>query len=268
MSREIITRPNPGRWPHAMGHLENSKLSPLTTAWKIDSIRRFVEDPDAIVESSQSRRLYPGAPRRAISPGRVWSGGSIWKAMRTRRSTRVFARRPVEWATLSRLVQGAAGITGEIPVPGVESVVQHLRAWPSGGALYPIELYVAILDGPEAGLWHHDPGEGCLERIEEGPLRERVAPHILTFSREMDAPLLFLLTGVPERTMRKYGERGYRFLWIEAGHLAQNLLLAATALGLATCPLGGFHEDELVRLLGIDSRETLLYVIAVGKAAK
>ncbi len=127
-----------------------------------------------------------------------------------------------------------------------------------------MEVYAVL---PDEGSYHYDPVDSRLEVLVEGPLRDRISPAILTAAGEGEAPLLLVLAGVPERTLRKYGERGYRFLWLDAGHLAQNLLLAAEALGLGACPIGGFCEDAVARAAGIDPRETVLYVLAVGHRA-
>lgn len=248
-------------WPLAMSHLVNSKLSPSTAAWKTRCVAEFLADGDRVVESTQARRTYPGTRRIPLDPGRGSWGPDFSRVLASRRSARSFSRRAIEPRTLARLLVGAAGVTGEMPVPGAAGIVQRLRAWPSAGALYPIELYPVLLDGPAC---HFDPLEPCLEVLDEGPMRERVAPHVLSYAGELDAPLLLVLTGVPGRVLTKYGERGYRFLWLDAGHLAQNLVLAATALGLAACPIGGFHDDELACALPIDRRESVLYLIAIG----
>lgn len=244
-------------WPLAMSHLENSKLAPSTAGWKTQSIDDFASDPDAVLEATQARRVYPGAPRERLPRPRAWGG--IWTILKRRRTAREFSSKPVPKKTLAALLHGAAGVTGEIPVPG-STVVQCLRAWPSAGALYPIELYAV----DASGAYHFDPVDAVLEQTAAGPMLERLRPSVLTLAREFDAPLAIVLTGVPERVMKKYGERGYRFLWLDAGHLAQNLILAATALGLGVCPIGGFYEDAVRAALSIDPRETPLYLLAMG----
>lgn len=255
-------------WPLSMTHLDASKLGPNTGAWRTDPIRRFLDDADAMIESTQARRTYPGAKRIPLPAGRSWRMASLWSVLRRRRTVRRFARRPLDLGLLGRLLGSAAGVTGELPVPGTLDLVQRLRAWPSAGAIYPIELYASILDGPYAGAHHYDPVDSCLETLVDGPIREVLAPSVMTAEEELSAPVVLVLSAVFERTMRKYGERGYRFVWLDAGHLAQNLILAATALGLACCTIGGFHEAGVAQAMRLDSRETVIYLIAVGHAAR
>ncbi len=254
--------------PLAMQHLAASSLGPTTAVWKTESIRRFAANPDAVIESTQERRTYPGAKRVPLPSARSWRMASLWSVLRRRRTVRRFASRPVDLGVLGRLLSAAAGVTGEVPVPGTNGLIQRLRAWPSAGGLYPIELNVALLDGLQVGAYHYDPVDACLEALVEGPLRERLAPAVFAAEGEMAAPVLLVLSAVFERTMRKYGERGYRFVWLDAGHLAQNLLLAATALGLAACPIGGFQEAGVALAMGLDARETVVYLIAVGHPEK
>lgn len=251
-------------WPLSMSHLINTKLTPSTAAWRTAPIAEFASNADLVIESTQARRVYPGARRLPVPRSRAWTGPSIWSVLRRRRTVRSFSRRPIPRKLWMRIASEAAGVTGALPVPGTADLRQRLRAWPSAGALYPIELYAVPLD---EGVYHFDPVDSVLEVVAERPVRSDAAPHVLTIADEMSAPLLFVLTGAPERTLRKYGERGYRYLWLDAGHLAQNLLLAAAAVGLGACPIGGFLEDELARALGIDARETILYLIAMGFSA-
>jgi SagB-type dehydrogenase family enzyme len=81
-----------------------------------------------------------------------------------------------------------------------------------------------------------------------------------------NAAAIFVLTGVSLKSRLKYGERGYRFMLLKAGHIAQNLLLTAAALELGALPVGGFIDDEMDRLLGIDGlNEVSLYLVAIGR---
>lgn len=251
-------------WPLSMAHFENTKLSPNTAVWRTESIAEFMADRDAMFESTQARREYPGAPRVAVRRRKPLLGAPLWKLLRKRRTARAFSRRPLPWSVLERLLDGAAGVTEEIEVPESAGLVQRLRAWPSAGALYPIETYAVLFEGARTGAYHYDPVASCLERLREGVSREEVGPHVVTIGAELEAPALLVLTAMPERTLAKYGERGYRYLWLDLGHLAQNLFLAAGALGLGACPIGGFYEERLRETLGIDRRETPVYLMAIG----
>jgi len=177
-----------------------------------------------------------------------------------RRSQRRFRQQPVGIEELSALLQTGYGVTGRGPGD------IRLRSVPSGGALYPLDAYVAALavTGLEAGLYHFDPLRSGLEAL--GPVaRAQLEP--LTPYPELvaDASAVVILTATFWRSRFKYGQRGYRFALLEAGHVAQNLLLAATALGLASVPLGGFFDRQVNDLLGVDGlHEAALYVLPIG----
>lgn len=129
--------------------------------------------------------------------------------------------------------------------------------------MYPIILNCK---GIEKGLYHYNVKENILEVL----LKENLNRWIIkTTGGEKwiaNSSVVFVITGVLDRTRIKYGDRGYRYSLIEAGHLGQNLCLLATELGLGTCPIGGFIDKEVNELLDIIlQKEVALYLIAVGK---
>ena len=179
-----------------------------------------------------------------------------------RRSQRTFDERPVSLEQLCALLQSGYGVTGRGPGD------VRLRSVPSGGALYPLDLYVAApaVTGLEERLHHFDPLRSCLEVLGRADRRQLGA---LTPYPELvaAASAVVFVTATFWRSRFKYGQRGYRFALLEAGHVAQNVLLAATALGLASVPLGGFFDRQVNDLLGVDGlHEAALYVIPVGLA--
>jgi len=178
-----------------------------------------------------------------------------------RRSRRHYHPRPVALEELSATLQTGYGVTGKGP-----GDVQ-LRSVPSGGALYPLDAYVAALavTGLEQRLYRFDPLRDCLE-ILRPVARSQLEP--LTPYPELvaNASAVVFLTATFWRSRFKYGQRGYRFALLEAGHVAQNVLLAATALGLASVPLGGFFDRQVNDLLEVDGlHEAALYVIPLGR---
>ena len=143
-----------------------------------------------------------------------------------------------------------------------------LRAVPSGGALYPLELYAAVLrvGELEPGLYHFDPLSPGLEVIRLGLLAEELAALSTYPEIVCSCPVLVFVAAIFGRTRFKYGLRGYRFALLEAGHVAQNIVLAATALGLAALPLGAFYDRRTDAFLGLDGvNESTLYGIALGR---
>ena len=114
------------------------------------------------------------------------------------------------------------------------------------------------------GLYHYAPASNSLELIRELDAAQELARICYTAALAKSAAVI-ALTGISLKSRLKYGERGYRFMLLEAGHIAQNALLAANALELGACPFGGFIDDDLDQLLGIDGLdEVSLYLIAIG----
>ena len=158
----------------------------------------------------------------------------------------------------------AYGVTGT-----VDGTPQAFRAAPSGGALYPLELYAVChrVEGLEVALYHYDPLLHGLELL--GPLTAHAGADLTPYGEVLsDSAAVVAITAVFWRSRFKYGARAYRFALTEAGHVAQNLLLAATALGLASVPIGGFYDRKVDDFIGVDGIfEGSLYLVPVGHAA-
>lgn len=195
----------------------------------------------------------------ALPDVRGLRGLSLEEAIERRRSRRAFSGAPLDLTELARLLFAAQGIT---------QVEGGLRAAPSAGALYPVEVYavVHIVDGLEPGIYHYLVEEHALETRQNGDFRSALAEAGLGQGHLSQANVAFVLSSVPERTRWKYRERTERYVLLEVGHIGQNLCLAATSMGLGACPVGAFWDDQLNRLLGLDGvQETAQYIIAVGK---
>ena len=144
-----------------------------------------------------------------------------------------------------------------------------LRAYPSSGALYAVEIYPMVfrVEGLDPGVYHYRAEESALEVVRSHLDRAGALLAALPVEREMmgGAAALFCLTGCFLRHESKYGEGGYRMLVAEAGNISQNLILAATALGLSARPFGGVFDDLVNHDLGLDgSEEQFLLAVLVG----
>ena len=199
--------------------------------------------PRPATASAPDQRISLPAPR-------MMGDVSLEEALASRRSIRQYGERPLTWEEIGQLLWAAQGVTSP----------RGFRTAPSAGALYPLELYVVL---PE-GVFHYEPADHALLRIAEGDRRKDVGDVALKQSAIYDAPALFVIAAVYERTAVKYGDRAERYVKMEAGHAGQNLLLQATALGLGAVPIGAFYDDRLQSALGIPSDEMPLYLIPVG----
>ena len=188
------------------------------------------------------------------------------RVVEERRSERAFSDTPLQLSDVGCLLHAAYGTTHELDV-GAPGLGPQLRSVPSGGALFPLEVYVLPwrVEGLPGALYHFDPLRRVLERLRQGELEDDVRRAMVYDDAALGCGALFVVSAMFWRTRFKYGLRGYRFALLECGHLVQNLLLAATALDLAAVPLGGFYDRRLDELLGIDGvNESALYAVATG----
>lgn len=205
-------------------------------------------------------KAYPEAPSVTL-PDPVWGGEmSVGEAIGTRRSVRRYEDGSLSMEEVSRLLHAMQGITDQ---------GRAFRAAPSAGALYPIEVYAVInhVDGLKQGVYHYAVREHELERLKAGDFSQQAmaAGAMQTFIGEAQACIV--LTAIFQRLRWKYRERSYRYALLEAGHIAQNLYLAATSLGLGCCAVGAFRDGTLDDLVGIgeEEGEVSLYLLPVGK---
>jgi SagB-type dehydrogenase family enzyme len=213
-------------------------------------------------------RIYPDAPRVVVNPSVPDRLRSFHALTRSRRSTRDFSGAAVTRADFDGLLSTACGVTGAVTAAGREV---KLRAYPSSGALYAVEIYPVVfrVEGLEPAVYHYRASDNVLEVVRPAIDPSIVVGAALPVERNMvaGAAVLVCLTGCFARHERKYGPGGYRMLVAEAGHISQNLILAATALGLSARPFGGVFDDLLNRDLGLDAdEEQFLLAVVVGRA--
>lgn len=207
-------------------------------------------------------RTYPGAKRTPL-PGRDFViDEPLGAVLERRRSVRDFTLRPMPLATLGRLLHASYGAKGDR-----ETAEVCERSAPSAGGRYPLEIYVATqsVEGLEDGIHHYDVRAHELELRRPGAAQPKLVELALDQAMVRDSNVVAIITAVPERTMWKYGQRGYRYVWLDAGHLGQNLYLVATALGLGPVGIGGFFDRELKELLDLPDGEEPFYLVAIGQ---
>jgi SagB-type dehydrogenase family enzyme len=204
---------------------------------------------------------YPDATQRlSLDPESGRGDADLWQAVAARRSQRDYRDRPLTQAELAALLWATQGITGTM-------AGYHFRASPSAGALYPVETYIAVhrIEGVTPGIWHFQVLAFALELVAAGDFRQPLVNAGLSQSFLGEAGAVFIWTGVLNRARWKYRERAVRYLFLDAGHICQNLMLAATALNLGVCPVGAFFDEEVERIAQVDeSEEVALYLAAVG----
>jgi SagB-type dehydrogenase family enzyme len=243
---------------------ENSKLHPDDIA--LYSWIQFVNTSPAtrrLISRPMTRfRGYPAVPLPEECPDDT---SALAKLLFQRRSARSFSGAPMSLSALAGILRLGDGLV--TAQSGDDGTVWGLRTAPSGGALYPIDLYCAVMrvDGLAPGLYSYDVAQHELQLLRQEDLTEALAEGTALGSALRQACVCIFLGAVFGRSKFKYGERAYRFVLLEAGHIAQNLLLAAESAGLAAVPVGGFMDDRMNGLLRFDGvEEAVVYAVVIG----
>jgi SagB-type dehydrogenase family enzyme len=240
---------------------ENSKVKPYEAEWggefsspAMTNVYRMVRNP---------YKTYARCDRLQLP--RTHRRGELARVLRRRRSVREFSTEPVSLQELGELLGLSCGVTGAQHLGGSDYLL--LRSNPSGGALYPIEVYPIVFRGRDVapGLYHYAPREHALELITAGEFQETVFQITMKQQVVREASFVIALTALTARNMFKYGERGYRYMLLDAGHLAENLYLTANVLDLGCVTIAGFIDDRLNELLDIDGvNEFAVYLFVSG----
>jgi SagB-type dehydrogenase family enzyme len=180
--------------------------------------------------------------------------------IRLRRSIRGFSSKPMSLELVGYLLWYSTGIQR------VEQGYAFRNA-PSAGALYPIETYLFAknIEGLTQGLYHYDIKSHLLETLVVGDFSISLVRACLGQPMLASAQVVFIWSAVFARSKWKYKQRAYRYVYLDCGHIGQNLALSATTLGLGSCQVGAFYDDEINKILGLDGKEeSVIYLSVVG----
>lgn len=184
---------------------------------------------------------------------------TVSEAIENRRTIRSFKDKSVTLEQISYLLWAAQGVTSP----------QGLRAAPSAGALYPLEIYINVRksDSLKPGLYKYNPISQSIFRTQDKELSEKISDAALHQDWMAEAPVMVIFTAIYRRTTGKYGERGVRYAIIEAGSSSENLFLQAQSIGLDCGIVGAFNDSEIKKLLdlGKDSQPLLLMPVGYGR---
>lgn len=236
---------------------ENSKVGPYS---------RFLSDQDVQARMKELHESLPfeGYPLVDLPTPFTPLCLSLDQAIVRRTSTRNLIPSTLSLETLTTLLHYGYGITRDNIGT---SFPRPFRVVPSGGALYPLELFFhgPHIEGLPAGLYHYNPTQHHLRRLREGDDTQQIAEAMVQPDLASGASLILFLTAIFERSVFKYDDRGYRFILLEAGHVAQNINLVSTALDLGCVNIGGYFDRQLDSLLGLDGvTHSTIYLIAIG----
>jgi SagB-type dehydrogenase family enzyme len=176
---------------------------------------------------------------------------SVEEALARRESVRDYAGDPLMLHEISQLLWAAQGITR----------AGDGRTAPSAGALYPVEVYLATIEG----FFQYRPDGHRVDPRSHDDLRRALSEAALGQGAVKDAPAVLVITVVERRLAGRYGPRAERYATLEAGHVAQNILLQAVALGLGGVPVGAFSDRAVRRILDLPLEQRPLYLIPIGR---
>ena len=174
------------------------------------------------------------------------------KAIAQRRSCRDFLDEQLTKDQMGQLCWSAQGKVG------------RFKTVPSAGAMYPLEVFAASMDG----LFHYLPDGHCLEELTAEDIRGKIMAAAWGQEFIKQAGATFVIAAEFERTTGRYGQRGVRYVYMEAGHAAQNIHLEAEALGLGSVAVGAFNDEEVSEVLKLSGKLEPLYMVVVGRCKK
>ena len=188
------------------------------------------------------------------------SSKTFFELIKSRQSIRKYKKKEINLEQLSYLLWCSYGVQRT-------EFDFEFRTIPSAGALYPLEIYFFAnnIHELEKGFYHYNIKNHFLEVIRKGDFLREIIFGCLHQNFIANSSLIIFITAIFERMFWKYKERGLRYIFIEAGHLMQNFLLAAHSIELGTCQIGAFFDDELNELLNLDgNNDSVIYVSSLG----
>jgi SagB-type dehydrogenase family enzyme len=217
----------------------------------------------------KGKKSYPIASKIKLKSPKENRKVSLEKVLTKRRSTRTFSKKPIPVSKISQLLQLSYGVSGSSSITSNnETHSYELRSAPSAGALYSCEVYLVALNvkSIERGVYHYLPEASELEKLKSnGNLEELIHEGIIDPKQFQNWSAALIISGSFIKAVTKYGERGYRYVLLDAGHIGQNIYLVGTSLKLGVVGVCGFYDDKVNKLLFLDGQnESSLYIMLLG----
>ena len=188
------------------------------------------------------------------------SDTSLHDILKNRKSIRNYKNKAITKETLSYLLWASTGISRK-------EGSYEFRTAPSAGALYPIETYLVVnnVEKVNPGVYHYNIKNHYLELLKKGDYAVETAKAALEQRMCIESSVVFIWTAIVQRMKWKYDQRAYRYIYLDAGHIAENLALAVTSLELGSCQIGALYDDEVNEIIGVDGTdESVIYMSVVG----
>lgn len=255
----------------AMLYHENSKFNKYKLRKNGEQINAF-NNPYIVARAAQPYKIYPANISIDLNMYKNAPTTTLHDVLNNRRSIRQYDEKyKISLNEIAYMLYNSYGVTKTFKIAesfGVEGN-WGLRNVPSAGGLYPLEIYVIIINGHIAsGLYHYRADNNTLELIKEGDFREYLRENMQCepYVNITTASAVVISTGIFERVAIKYGDRAYRFLIQESGIVGQTITLLIDSIGLGSCWIGAYIDDMINELLGVDGvYETVNNIIVIGK---
>lgn len=186
------------------------------------------------------------------------------ETIQNRESCRDFLPEAMALGDLATLLHYSCGANRDNEGTGFN---RWFRNYPSGGALYPLEIYIhaSRIDGLATGIYHYHPVEHQLRQLGDESSTRAMLKSVVQADVVENAAVVVMMTAIFERSIFKYGQRGYRLALLEAGHVAQNMNLVAESMGLGCLNIAGYYDREVDELLGINGiDQSTVYLACAG----
>lgn len=211
--------------------------------------------PRAVAQDEQAGKPSQIPLRKlSLSGPRLTGTVSVEEALAARRSVRAFGTQGLNLQQISQLAWAAQGIT---------DASRGYRTAPSAGATYPIKLYFAV----KGSLYVYLPAEHSLEKLSGEDIRQALSAAAGNQKAVAEAPCSIIIAGCAQKLAGQFGKNAWKFMLLEAGHIAQNIQLQAVCLGLGSVPVGGFDEKKVAEICKLPAEEEPIYIIPVGYPA-
>ncbi len=191
----------------------------------------------------------------------TFGGMPIWDCLKKRRSIRNYQKKDVSLKEISQVLWSSYGVTAR-------EWGYYLKTAPSAGALYPIEIYVAVfhVEGLKKGIYHFQPKDMTLEGIFDGDFSREISLACLGQDFIAESAFTLILTAIPSRTISRYRERGVRYILMDLGCVIQNVYISLTSLNMGGCVIGAFSDSAMNKILNLNpEKELVLALFCAGK---
>lgn len=246
---------------------EYTKYTVADLQKKTPRIIEYLHNPRYVLETARNYKIYSTAEKISLKqeqPELV----DFDSLLKKRESCRKFSGESIELQSLSNLLGWSAKVTRKAGLENFPDESLEMRPYPSGGGLYPCEIYVVAtnVSGLTIGVYHYNTKSNELEVIDQHIDINEVKSSFMAESFVDDISFIIVITSVFERSVTKYSDRGYRIALLEAGHIAQNMLLSSTLMGFGSLAWGGGYDNKISKLLKNSViNEPPVHAILVGK---